>query len=76
LGVLVSESEDDLNRTRAFTRLDGLLDEALTRAPPATPGVCLSIHAYAPAVEEQTDYEVLEDATLCALRAGAEPRAA
>jgi hypothetical protein len=30
-------------------------------------GVCLSIHAYAPAVGAQTDYEVLDDGSLRAL---------
>jgi hypothetical protein len=39
-------------------------------------GVSLSIHAYAPAVAEQMDYEVLEDGTLRTLSAGAEAQVA
>jgi Cysteine dioxygenase type I len=39
-------------------------------------GVCLSVHAYAPAVATQTDYEVLDDGTLRAISATEEPRAA
>jgi hypothetical protein len=39
-------------------------------------GVCMSIHAYAPAVAEQTDYERLADGTLRPLGAGREAQAA
>jgi hypothetical protein len=39
-------------------------------------GVCLSIHAYAPAVGAQSDYEIRADGTVHALGAADEPRAA
>lgn len=37
-------------------------------------GVCLSIHAYTPALARQTDYAVLEDGTLQTVSAAREPR--